>query len=211
MSKCCFPEPVPPVQIIYITINTYGVIPSLFSVTLAGTGHFIYGNDVVERSFATSTPRLFQFNPVYDPENTAPTTISIHTSDITYLDLSGNAAFPIVSLNISAARTLQTFICRSNQTINNFNITGNINLRRLELVDVNLYGVEYFDSCPNITYIDIRSNIIYSGIAEDMVRRLVSNGTPNGTLLIEFQFIGNVNINTPIFNTLRNTLGWTIG
>jgi hypothetical protein len=217
-SKCCFPEPPPPpfppitTQTIYIDLDTTGGYNPPFSATVTGTGYFIFGYDGIPHFFSASTPTLFQFNPVYDPENNTSTTVSIHTSDITYLDLSGNSLYEIYNLDITTARTLQTYIAKTFRTGLNFNITGNPNLLYLDLYESNFNEVNYFDFCRNITYIDVRNNFIDQTTANDIARRLVSNGTRNGTLKISAQFgaDGQVDINTTYFNTLRNSLGWTI-
>ena len=214
-SRCCFPEPpipFPPIttQTIFIRLRTYGITPVPFYIRLTGTGYFIYGYDGVPHLFSASTPTLFQFNPVYDLATDQAVTISIHTSDITYLDVSGNNAYVVETVVISGAPTLQTFICRSSPSLGNFEVVNNPNLRYLDLYNSAVQNVTYFDYCRNITYIDIRNNNIMQEIAENMAERLVSNATRNGTLKISNQFSVVLDINTTPFNTLRNTLGWTI-
>jgi hypothetical protein len=192
-------------------VDTTGGYNPTFSATVTGTGYFIYGYDGIPHLFSASTPTLFQFNPVYDPENNATTTISIHTSDITYLSINGNAM--IQNLDITTARTLETFICRDNSIrLGTFNITGNPNLKYLDLNGMFLDDVAFFDFCKSITYIDINNNLIQQENANNIAQRLVSNGTPNGTLKISGQIGADaIDINTSsYFNILRNSLGWTI-
>lgn len=223
LSKCCFPEPLPPppppfppitTQTIYIYVDTTGGYAPTFNVTLTGTGYFIYGYDGIPHLFSASSPTLYQFNPVYNPESNVTTTISIHTSDLTYLDISDNSMSRIYSVDISDAPTLQTFIATSTPTVNisTFDISGNPNLRYLDLFGTELFSVNYFDYCQDLTFIDIRNNYINQGVAENMAERLVSNGRSNGTLKISTQAnSGVVDTNSGVyFTTLRDSLGWNI-
>jgi hypothetical protein len=216
-SKCCFPEPIPPpfppitTQTIYIDVDTSGNYAPTFSATVTGSGYFIYGYDGIPHLFSAKTPTLFQFNPVYDPENNGTTTISIHTSDLTYLNIYGNSL--IQHLDITTARTLETFICRDNfpTSLGTINITGNPNLKYLDLYNNIIPLINYFDYCRNITYIDINANVITPGDADNIAERLVSNGTRNGTLLIGTQDTADVvDVHTGYFNILRSSLGWTV-
>jgi len=215
-SRCCFPNPPPPpfppitTETIYIDVDTSGAYAPTFSATVVGTGYFIYGYDGVPHLFSAGTPTLYQFNPVYDPDNNSSTTITVNTSDLTYLNIYGNSL--ITSFNTTNASTLQTIICRDNNSLGYFNVTGNPNLTYLDLYNTNIYGVNYFNYCPKINYINLNNNQIDQTSANDIAQRLVSNGVHNGTLIISNQYgdNGTVNINTTYFNTLRNSLGWTI-
>lgn len=179
---------------------------TLFVFIVKGSGVYDVGNGIRNNFSALSFPTEVFCNVLPGKS------FKLYSNNITQFTLDNQ---PMTSIELQNAKTLEVIelVDCGNYDPVSFDVSIFPNLTRLSVTTYfnfsSLIGIGY---CRNLRTITVGQGFPQANV-DSVVNQIIQAGIYNGTLNISYQTYasgGNPNLSGSIYNTLRNTYGWTI-
>ena len=201
ICKIC-PPPPPPRPPPNIRVALQSDVPYSFSLNVTGSGTYDSGNGQLVPFSSGLDPSILIIMTV-QPGNI----VLFYSTDISFFETTEQ---PVSLLDLSNSPTLTRLSCTYASLTGPFDISHNPLLTYVQFDGTLITQLTGVTSATGLENVLFDYSAFTQTTADELVNDLLTNGTPNGALILSNQVGGPIDNSGFLFTALIGTLGWVV-